>query len=201
MHWSSGLFLLCFAVLLLPLQLRFEAEHTTSWRGAITMTCLWISRQIQLPKTAAEKPTQQHHNMFFTNSWKQRFQNRWQRTSVQIIWSDAIAFLRQTIQIVSRHIKVTQLSLRYHVGFQRPDWTAYSYGLFWTILSFFPINWIEQGDFFCQPDFQRPRQDFQLYEIIRCSVGQVILIAWMLFWLTVKTMLEQNRKEQILYES
>ena len=201
MYWSGGLFLLCFVVLLLPLQLQLEAEHTTGWRSAITMTCLWISRQIQLPKAAADKPAQQHQKTLFTNSWQQRLRNRWQRTSVQIIWSDAIAFLRQTIRIVSRHIKVTQLSLRYHVGFQRPDWTAYGYGLFWMILSFLPMEWIEHGDFFCQPDFQQSRKEFQLHGIIQCRIGQLIIIAWMLFWLTVKTMLEQNRKEQILYES
>lgn len=160
--------------------------------------------------TAAEKgetakcrisDTFHHEKSTWKRQWKKSWSDWWQRTSFQIHWRALIDFCTKGIRIISRRLQLEELSLQCDIGFSRPDWTAYSYGLFWTILSALPQTWLEHGTFTYTPDFQRPRQEIVLQGIICCRVGQLILMIVSLFWLTITAMLEQKRKEQMLYES
>ena len=244
MHWSGSLvlFIVVFllgAVLALPLQLHVDMAHQKSWKGTLTISCLWARRTAQFPRQGAEQTenqainqktepaTNQAANQMSRQSQKsgtagrikqtmketikERMAERGRRTSFQIVWRDAISFLRRAIPLVTRHLELRALTVHCRIGFHQPDWTAYSYGLFWTVLSLLPEAWLTCGDFTYQPDFQQARQEIQLQGIIQCKIGQLILIVLSLFWLTVQTMLEQNRtdahqrvekrREPMVYES
>lgn len=157
----------------------------------------------QIEHTAGWKQT--HRQRFFVKqglkmTWRQRWQERWQRTSFQAQWKELLLFAVRAIKIAARWLHLEQCTLRCRVGWAQPDWTAYSYGLFWTAVSFWPEPWLEKSSFTYVPDFQQQRQEFGLRGIISCRIGHLILILLSLLWLVGKAAWAQRRKEQMVYE-
>lgn len=220
MHWGSSFFVLFFLVsltiCLLPVRLHFSAQHRQQWRGAMTIECSGLHYTKQFGTQAAtigkQKKKESAHirpivmgedaetdlsaAQMKTVQPKQRRQWRFQAH-----WRNIIKFFRRAGHAALRRLSLEQLTLRCNIGFQQPDRTAYSYALFWAVLSVLPPQWMEQADITYVPDFQRQRQDIELQGIIRTTVGQVIVIIVSWLWLAVQARLEQHRKEQIVYES
>lgn len=121
--------------------------------------------------------------------------------SFQAHWKAVASFALQALQIVAHKLKFEQLSFHCLLGFSQPSWTAYSYGFFWTVLSVLPFDQIKEVNVEYIPDFQQQRQEINLQGIISCRFGQLILILFSLLWLVLKMTLEQNRKEQMIYEN
>lgn len=146
---------------------------------------------------STEKVKPQKHSW----SWKHRKQKQHVQRSFQAHWKSVAAFALRAFEIVVHKLHLEQLSLRCRIGFSQPTWTAYSYGFFWTALSILPLDKIKQVDVEYIPDFQQQRQEINLQGIISCRFGQLIHILFSLLWLVLKMTLEQNRKEQMVYES
>lgn len=133
-------------------------------------------------------------------SWRQRWQERRQRTSVQVQWKALVAFTLQVVRIAVRWLRLEQLTVQCRVGWAQPSWTAYSYGLFWAAVSFLPKRWLAQGRFRYLPEFQQQRQEIDIRGIITCRIGHLILILLTMLWLAGKMAWEQRRKERIVHE-
>lgn len=227
MHWSSGLFLLLILIWLLPINVQITAEHRQHWSGAVTVQFIWLHRTKTFEQHKTEASFQTVPDAVPVGQKAEKSQNRqqrskmgkkknkddhipiarasgrqsWrQRTSFQAHWKGIILFALQAGPVVLKRLQLQQLSLSYRIGFTQPDWTAYGYGLFWTICSLLPAAWLERGTIICIPDFKQPCQEFALHGIISCSIGQLISILILLLWLAVKAALVQKRKEQMLYE-
>ncbi len=232
MEWFYNRFwivlLILVLVMLLPIRFQLEVDHRQRWNGILRISLLRFTKVIQLgtSATSVHKVEQQvMHRLENGNlevvSKKQRgfirnrLRDRWRRTSFQVYWRGLAVYATKVLRIVSRHSRVEDYQLYCNVGFSRPDWTAYLYGLFWTVLSALPQNWLEQGSITYLPDFQQKRQDVFLKGIIYCRVGQVMFILVSVFWITVtamyqqrrlehpatETIIKQNREEQMVYES
>lgn len=141
-----------------------------------------FSRRIQ--KNLQEKKEQVFENRSFYADWKQ-----------------ILAFIIQSAGIILSKLRLDHLSLRCQIGFSQPDRTAYSYALFWAVLSVLPPKWMEQVEADYLPDFQQQRQDIAIEGIISTSIGQLISMTIWLLWLASRAKLEQDRKEQIAYEN
>lgn len=199
---SLGSGLLFFAVLLclfllgivfIPIRIRFRIEHQTEWHITISIHIWRMEKTIQIPGRMSERV-----DAFLQKNFETRKDTH---HSVQIYWKSMLSFLRMALQIAAKRLSVEQLYMNCIVGWDRADYTAYSYGLFWTMISFLPAKWLKNSEFIYIPDFQHSCRNISVQGIISCRVGQLIaiLIAW--FRLTVQTMLKQNRKEQINYEN
>ncbi len=200
MSLGSGLLfffvLLCvflLGIVFIPIQIRFRLEHQTEWHITISIYIWHIKKTIQIPDSMGERL-----DTFLQKNFETREKTH---HSVQIYWKSMLSFLHMALQIAARHLSMEHLYMNCRVGWDRADYTAYSYGLFWTAVSFLPAKWLKNSEFVYIPDFQYPCRNISVQGIISCRVGQLIaiLIAW--FRLTVQTMLKQNRKEQINYES
>lgn len=228
MHWGSSFFVLIFliglGVSLVPIRLQFGIQHRQSWHGTVTIQALWLhySKQFGAQPTAAQQSaatvvqraaeqTAQH----FAQQEKQSdgldaglsadgvvtsVKQQEESWHFQAHWWKIGKFLWRAAQIALRRISLEQLSLRCKIGFARPDNTAYSYALFWALLSVVPQAVLKCADITYVPDFQQQRQDIQLQGIIRASVGQAMLMIISWLWLVVQAKLEQDGKEQIAYE-
>lgn len=231
MHWGSSFFVLfCLiglVVCLLPVRLQFHARHQQQWQGDFTIGLLGLhytkifsgqqeivhkqnqQRAVQdvtrpsghtilVPENAVRDAEEDFSAETRRSTDQERQQKRWR---FQAHWRAIAKFFWRAGHAALRRLWLEQLTLRCNIGFQQPDRTAYSYALFWAVLSVLPPQWMEQADITYVPDFQRQRQDIELQGIIRASVGQVIvmILAWL--WLVVQARLEQHRKEQIVYES
>lgn len=176
---------------------QLEAERTLLYRHKSE------NKEQRTEDTTGWKP--EHRQRFFAGrgqkmTWRQRWQDRWQRTSFQAQWKAILLFAVQAIKLVARWLRLEQCTVRCRIGWAQPDWTAYSYGLFWTAVSCLPKRWLAQSSFTYVPDFQQQRQEVGLRGIIGCRVGHLILILLSLLWLVGKVAWAQRRKEQILYE-
>ena len=213
MHWAGSLFLcICIVIILLlymPLRLVVYAEYHQSLRGEVTVQYLWMRRIIPLgseksQKQSAEKNIEEKRTAGISRTWQ-----RWRKnTSLKIEWKPLAAFLTEAVHIISRRVKLEQLELDCAAGFSRPDITAYSYGLFWGLLSLLPEKWLTQSRICYRPDFQNLRFEFEAKSIISLRMGQAIgmMVSLTALWMryanrpnaAVNT---QNREEQIAYES
>ncbi len=95
-------------------------------------------------------------------TWRQRWQDRWQRTSFQAQWKAIFAFCGAGDKTCGALAALGAM----HSAL--PDWlgatglTAYSYGLFWIAVSCLPKRWLAQSSFTYVPDFQQQRQEVGL---------------------------------------
>lgn len=212
MHWCSGLFLLLGVFIILPLELQFSFQHKNRWKGEVLISLFGMKHIIKCQKWKSEVSSKQHRDILCWNGQEMYVQNpALKQILFQIEWKTVALFMRKAIHVIIKWLQVKRLSIKCRVGFHRPDWTAYSYGLFWTAIAFLPNSLRMRGNFHYQPDFQYLRQDVQLEGIIRFRIGHIILIVLSLFWLTVVAILRQNwkinsqielkRKESIMYES
>lgn len=213
MHWAGSLFLcICIVIILLlymPLRLVVYAEYHQSLRGEVTVQYLWMRRIIPLgseksQKQSAEEHIEEKRTAGISRAWK-----RWRKnTSLKIEWKPLAGFLTEAVHIISRRANLEQLELDCAAGFSRPDITAYSYGLFWGLLSLLPEKWMAQSRICYRPDFQNLRFEFEAKSIISLRMGQAIgmMVSLTALWMryanrpnaAVNT---QNREEQIAYES
>jgi hypothetical protein len=213
MHWAGSLFLsICILVILLlymPLRLVVYAEYHQSLRGEVTVQYLWMRRIIPLgaeksQKLRLEERADKKETAGISRAWQ-----RWRKnTSLKIEWKPLAGFLTEAVHIISRRARLEQLELDCAAGFSRPDITAYSYGLFWGVLSLLPEKWLAQSRICYRPDFQNLRFEFEAKSIISLRMGQAIgmMVSLTALWMryanrpnaAVNT---QNREEQIAYES
>ncbi len=195
MSLGSGLLffviLLClflFGIAFIPIRLRFRIVHQTEWHITISIYVWRIEKTIQLPGRMTER-----FDAFLQKNFETRETSH---HSVQIYWKSMLSFLRRALQIAVKRLSVEHLDINCRIGWDRADYTAYSYGVFWTMVSILPAQWLQNSAVVYIPEFQYPCRNISVQGIISCRAGQLIaiLIAW--FRLTVQTMLQQNRKEQ-----
>ena len=213
MHWAGSLFLcICILVILLlymPLRLVVYAEYHQSLRGEVTVQYLWMRRIIPLGAENGQKQSAEEHIEEKRTAGISRAWQRWRKnTSLKIEWKPLASFLTEAVHIISRRARLEQLELDCAAGFSRPDITAYSYGLFWGVLSLLPEKWLAQSRICYRPDFQNIRFEFEAKSIISLRMGQTIgmMVSLTALWMryanrpnaAVNT---QNREEQIAYES
>ena len=202
MSLGSSLFILAMTVLvvilILPIRFHIQAEHHHRWNMTVQLQILWFRISV---KSLRDKWMQSLNQQ--TARMKQRMESErhTEERSIQLYWKPILSFLWQGLHIIAKRIEVEQLYLRCCIGWSRADYTAYSYGLFWALLSVLPRHWAENGTFIYEPDYQQARQDVVVQSIIRSSVAQIIGILATLFALTVRMILAQNRKEQMRYET
>lgn len=213
MHWAGSLFLcICILIIFLlymPLRLVVYAEYHQSLRGEVTVHYLWMRRIIPLGSEKSQKQSAEEHIEEKRTAGISRAWQRWRKnTSLKIEWKPLAAFLTEAVHIISRKVCLEQLEVDCAVGFSRPDITAYSYGLFWGVLSLLPEKWLAQSRICYRPDFQNIRFEFEAKSIISLRMGQAIgmMVSLTALWMryanrpnaAVNT---QNREEQIAYES
>ncbi len=213
MHWAGSLFLcICIVMIFLlymPLRFLFYAEYHQSLRGEVTVQYLWMRRTIPLgaereQKQCAEKHIEEKGTAGISRAWQ-----RWRKnTSLKIEWKPLAAFLTEAAHIISRRANLEQLEFDCAAGFSRPDITAYSYGLFWGVLSLLPEKWLAQSRICYRPDFQNIRFEFKAKSIISLRMGQAIgmMVSLTALWMRYANrpnaaLNTQNREEQIAYES
>lgn len=221
--------LLGLVICLLPVRLQFHAQHQQQWNSDITIRFLGlhytkklggqpelVHKQNQKSSVQEDMHSTVHNNASYedvvqssetgfsvrkTKSIKRKRKQQQREWRFQAHWRNIIKFFWRAGSVVLRQLSLEQLSLRCNIGFQQPDRTAYSYALFWAVLSVLPPKWLEQAEISYVPDFQQQRQDIQLQGIICTSVGKIMHIVFSLLWLVVQAKLEQDRKEQMVYEN
>jgi len=199
MSLGKGLFffllMLCLliGVALVPIRLRFYIKHRHVWDGSVVIHVGAIGKTIRL---SGQKDADAAHFL-------QKYYEKWSTTphSLQIHWQSVLSFFCKAVQIVTRRISVEQFVIDCKIGYQRADYTAYGYGLFWALLSFVPEKLFRNAEITYIPDFQTVRKDILIQGIICMRAGQLIGIVIALFRLTVQMMLKQNREEQMGYEN
>ncbi len=202
MSLGSSLFILFVFVLLviifLPIRIHIQAEHHERWHGTVQLQILWF--RIPL-KNLRNKVTRRMNKR--TEHMMQRMESGHQKESrnIQLYWKPILSFGRQALHIAAERIHVEQLNIQCSIGWSRADYTAYSYGLFWAVLSALPEHWRQKSTFVYKPNFQQNRQEIFMQSIIYVRAAQIIGILIALFVLTVRMMLAQNRKEQVGYET
>lgn len=142
-----------------------------------------------------------HFQGEFKKIYRKKKQQVFENRSFYADWKQILAFIIQSAGIILSKLRLDHLSLRCQIGFSQPDRTAYSYALFWAVLSVLPPKWMEQVEADYLPDFQQQRQDIAIEGIISTSIGQLISMTIWLLWLAFRAKLEQDRKEQIAYEN
>lgn len=187
MKWTEGLiflllFLLLCLLLFLPLRIHFQIEHQERWKGTLTISLLGAAREIVLPD--------------LNGTPFEGVEERMEHTSFKIDWGAAWLYMKKVLRTINRHSYVENYQLQCQIGCSRPDCTAYLYGAFWSILSALPQKWLEQGSITYLPDFQRERKELFFEGIIRCRIGQLIIIVVSVFWLTVVSIWKQRKYEQ-----
>ena len=230
MHWDSSLFL-CIVFLgvlccFLPLRLKFQLTHRQHWQAALTLSIPGFQHKFELGNQPAQsdgpggaalqysgkrehemrdriqrvdgpaRDTAEIHQYKKSN----RF-NLLQRRKIHIEWKNLGKFCQQVVKIFSHQLHLEQLSCSCRVGWTRPDWTAYGCGLFWSAVSLLPEHWQREGSFIYLPDFEQKRQEVDLQGIIRCTIGQCILILILLLRLLGIALWEQRKKERLANES
>ena len=213
MHWAGSLFLcICILIIFLlymPLRLVVYAEYHQSLRGEVTVHYLWMRRIIPLGSEKSQKQSAEEHIEEKRTAGISRAWQRWRKnTSLKIEWKPLAAFLTEAVHIISRRANLEQLELDCAAGFSRPDITAYSYGLFWGVLSLLPEKWLAQSRIYYRPDFQNIRFEFEAKSIISLRMGQAIgmMVSLTALWMRYANrpnaeVNTQNREEQIAYES
>lgn len=197
MSLGSGLLLLMLVLIpgiaMVPMQFCFSLQYQTNWHFNISVRIWKIEKIIKIPDWTGQKLNGFLEKSFIKQEPVQR--------SLQIHWKSTLNFLHESIKIVSERISLQHLMIHCHIGLNRADYTAYVYGLFWSMISLLPTQWQKNSDIIYFPDFQTQKKEILLKGIICCRAGQVIgiVIAW--FRLTVQMILEQNRKEQNRYEN
>lgn len=179
------LFLLCFFVMLLylPIRLKITLLHQDVWELSFSIQIWCMKKTI----TIAERtflPT------FFENK-------EWDYQQLQINLKPMVSLIYRAISIAAKHLSIEILDINCKSGWQRADYTAYCYGLFWAVISMLPIDWQKNCSVQYMPDFHSSHKYVSIQGIIFCRVGQLIAILTAWFWLIVHTMLEYNRKERI----
>ncbi len=202
MSLDSSLFLLVLSFILviffLPIRIHIQAEHHDRWNGAVQLQILWFRIPMKnLRGKLSQRMTSQTEHMM------QRMESEYKKESrnIQLYWKPVLSFGRQALRIIAKRIRVEQLQIQCSIGWSRADYTAYSYGLFWAVLSALPERWRQKGTFIYEPNFQQNRQDVSVQSIICFRIAQIIGILAALFVLTVHMTLAQNRKEQVGYET
>lgn len=213
MHWAGSLFLcICIVMILLlymPLRLIFYAEYHQSLRGEVTVQYLWMRRTVPLEAEKSQKQCPEERVDKKGTAGIGRAWQRWrQNTSLKIEWKPLSGFLTEAAHIISCKARLEQLELDCAAGFSRPDITAYSYGLFWGLLSLLPEKWLAQSRICYRPDFQNIRFEFEAKSIINLRMGQAIgmMVSLTALWMRYANrpnaeVNTQNREEQIAYES
>lgn len=176
--------LIAVCVIFAPLRFYFCIEHHTQWSFSGAVGLWHMKKQLHL-----------------TGLMEKRMEETAQHSAVQLHRRPTLQFLHSAMHIAAKYLTAEELQIHCRIGLDRADYTAYCYGLFWTVLSVLPIQWVENSEIQYEPDFHHQRQDVQIRGIIRCRIGQLIsiLIAWIR--LIVQMMPEYNRKEQKQYEN
>ena len=193
MSLGNSLFLLSILLICLilyaPIRLQFTAEHRDEWNASATIHYLWLHHEMPISIQTIVQKTE----MIMQKRDSENLQER----SVQIYWKSVFDFLRKAMQCITKRLHLEQLCAHCYIGWERADITAYSYGLFWSLMSLLPERWLQNSDIIYVPDFQYERKDISVQGIISCRAGQVMAILISLVRLSVHMMLEQKRKEQM----
>ena len=194
MSLGNGLFLLFFIMILLilciPLQIQFTLNHQHQWSGAVMLKIFqWHFTLYRSGNDNYEHLEHKLEQMIEEQQKNSRF--------IKINWKSLFSFGREALHILAKHLRLQQLFIRCHIGWERADYTAYSYGLFWAAVSALPTSWLEQSDILYEPDFQTKKKEVAVQGIIRCTIAQLISILTALLVLTVREMRMQNRKGQM----
>lgn len=177
----------------LPVRFRFSVEYQTDW--VVTVKARFFVWEFSLIEG---RPA-------WLNGLEQKAQ---QALSVQQDKASGGAVLevltlarQHILPMIERSVHLQYFVLKCRVGYHRADYTAYSCGLFWAVVSMLPKKWLKNSALSYLPDFQTAGTELQIQGIIRCRMVHLIGIWLKLCRIIVQMQLEQNRKEQGCYEN
>lgn len=205
MSRSSIFFCVCiffFALLFcVPLKMQFVIKYQKQWN--ITWNVKIFFWNLTLPSFSSNQKWMKKAEAKIKTAFEEQYENEIEH-AVQIAWKTIFSFstlLKEVLGIVAKRLRLEHLRIQCEIGWKRADYTAYSYGLFWALLSLVPNSWLEQSEICYIPNFRCQRQDIMIQGIISCAIGNLIGIVFVWFRLTIKWMLEQKRKEKMVYEN
>lgn len=188
------LFFLIFLLFCIPIRVQFLIAHQNQWSVTGTIKILfwqfalhhtdktWMKKAEQMLKPSIQEQIEMQH-------------------TIKVAWKSSASFVRELFAILAKRLHLENLHIRCEIGWDRADYTAYSYGLFWAFVAFLPQQWLQQSEIYYLPNFQQKQQDIEIQGIIRCTIGNFIGIIFAWVRLMVIWMLEQNRKEQMTNEN
>lgn len=178
-----GVILFLVIVLCLPIQFQFDSTYQKEWSVVCTIRFLWWRFPIKGSGGRA---------------WSNQFVRH---NSIEVDWSRAFVFAYQALQSIAKRIALERLNLYCRLGWSRADMTAYSYGIFWAMVSALPQHWLEKSKIIYEPDFQQNSKEIAVHGIISVKIAHLIGIMLSLFRLGIGFVAEQYGKEQKEYET
>ena len=175
-----GLLIMLVVVLWMPVQFCFAVQYQKQWCGSLTVNVLfwqytwhWLDhRRVDVPLVSSRPLS----------------------LDLPIPWADMAFYLRRAMHIVGNGLHLEQLYGYFHIGWRRADYTAYSYGLFWAIVSLLPKHWLEKSELLYEPDFSTQSKEVELRGIV-CSRGvQIIAMLAALARLVLRMLWQIPRK-------
>lgn len=143
----------------------------------------WPDEQKQLPSSAVKELTMQE------NEYKGKHRVHLAGASLWRMGRKLWSFSRPKLFI-------RQISVHCAVGFERPDLTAYAYGLVWALLSTLPASWQEHLTVDYQPVFEGRNLSLDVQGIILIPMGHLMLIVIYCLGLLGQEVWRQKRKEK-----
>ena len=190
---SLGSFVLFCVVLLLVilpfLSIRFQFDITYHKEWRVVCTVWFLRWRFPIARSAEGSGGR---------AWPSQFM---QHTSIEPDWSSVCVFAYKALQSIAKRLTLEQLDIRCRVGWSRADVTAYSYGVFWAMVSALPQHWLAQSTIVYEPDFQQNSKEIAVQGIISVKIAHLIGIMLLLFRLGMAFVAEQHRKEQKAYET
>lgn len=184
--------LLLFYIVFTPMRFHVYIARQTVWNCSVTVQIWGKEKTIIVPNCFCEKMTQYIQEETDPKSMPK---------TLTASWQSLLPVFYKGIQFAVQQISMEKLKIHCVVGWERADYTAWSYGCFWAMVSFLPKQWLKNSEIYYFPNFKEVKKEICLQGIIRLTIGQLIRIVVMWCWLVLQFMLEQNRKEQVRYES
>ena len=116
---------------------------------------------------------------------------------ISLDWQFILQLIQHILKLAHKDIKLRYRQIDCQVGWQRADFTAYSYGIFWVLMAMIPEQWRKQSYVSYIPDFQKNYQEVYMKGIIQCRVGQLIGMVFSIGYLITRLLLEQDGKGQM----
>ena len=170
-------------LLFLSIRFQFDITYHKEWSAVCT---IWFWRW----RFPAERSGDR--------SWPNQFMKH---SSIEVDWSSLCVFAYKALQIIVKRLTLERLDIHCRLGWSRADVTAYSYGIFWAMVSALPQHWLAQSTIVYEPDFQQNSKEIAVHGIISVKIAHLIGIMLLLFRLGMEFVAEQHRKEQKKYET
>ena len=164
----SSFFVLFFCIYA-PIIIKFQVNKQENWQINIQIQYLFLHKNKKLDKYVLLEKKKEPEN----NSWE---------IPLRILLRD----VKEIFSYIQGKYFVRHCSINCQAGFSRPDFTAYSYGVIWAVLSLLPPAWQEWLTIDYQPNFQEKMLQITAEGIIYMPLGYLMLIMMHILKLMIK---------------